>query len=77
MRRVSTPPEPAAEALTPREHRVLCCVAAGQSNKKLPRRSRSARPRFKTHLLHIFAKLGVDDRTAAVTVALRRGLLSL
>ena len=31
----------------------------------------------KTHLLHIFDKLGVDDRTAAVTVALQRGLLSL
>ena len=31
----------------------------------------------KTHLLHIFAKLGVDDRTAAVTEALDRGIIRL
>ena len=31
----------------------------------------------KTHLIHIFAKLGVDDRTAAVTVAMERGILRL
>jgi ATP/maltotriose-dependent transcriptional regulator MalT len=31
----------------------------------------------KTHLLHIFAKLGVDDRTAAVTGAMERGMLRL
>ncbi len=32
---------------------------------------------MKTHLLHVFAKLGVNDRTAAVTTALDRGLISL
>ena len=32
---------------------------------------------IKTHLIHIFSKLGVDDRTAAVTMALERGILRL
>ncbi len=32
---------------------------------------------MKTHLVHVFGKLGVDDRTAAVTVAYERGLLRL
>ena len=32
---------------------------------------------MKTHLLHVFAKLAVDDRTAAVTVALKRGIIRL
>ena len=32
---------------------------------------------MKSHLLHLYAKLGVNDRTAAVTAALRRGLIHL
>jgi DNA-binding NarL/FixJ family response regulator len=36
-----------------------------------------ARNAVKTHLLHIFAKLCVDDRTAAVTAAIERGMLRL
>jgi ATP/maltotriose-dependent transcriptional regulator MalT len=36
---------------------------------------RISKATVKTHLLHIFAKLGVDDRTAAVTAAMERGML--
>ena len=48
-------------------------MARGIGNKIL----RISEAMVKTHLLHIFAKLGVDDRTAAVTVAMERGILRL
>jgi DNA-binding NarL/FixJ family response regulator len=79
MRRAFGPAqaEPVVESLTAREHEVLRRVARGQSNKEVAAELSISETTVKTHLLHIFAKLGVDDRTAAVTVALRRGLLSL
>jgi len=68
---------PAEETLTAREVEVLALVARGCTNAEAARRLYISEATVKTHLLHIFGKLGVDDRTAAVTRALERGLLSL
>ena len=66
---------PAAEALTPREVEVLRLVAQGLSNGEIGRRLFIGEATVKTHLLRAFAKLGVDDRTRAVTAAMERGIL--
>lgn len=66
---------PAEEALTAREIEVLEQVSRGASNKQIARDLYVSEATVKTHLLHIFGKLGVDDRTAAVTVAMERGIL--
>ena len=52
-------------------------MARGTSNRLIARELRISEATVKTHLLHVFAKLGVDDRTAAVTEALARGVLRL
>ena len=67
---------PAQETLTPRELEVLGAVARGATNAEIGRELFIGEATVKTHLLRAFAKLGVDDRTHAVTVALQRGLLS-
>jgi DNA-binding NarL/FixJ family response regulator len=66
---------PAVEALTPREVEVLAAVARGLSNAEIGRALFIGEATVKTHLLRAFAKLGVDDRTRAVTVAMERGIL--
>jgi len=66
---------PAAETLSDREVEVLRLVARGASNKEAARKLFISETTVKTHLSHIFTKLGVDDRTAAVTAALDRGIL--
>ncbi|MGW4379105.1 response regulator [Kitasatospora sp. NPDC004531] len=66
---------PAQAALTARETEVLRAVADGLSNVEIGRRLVIAEATVKTHLLRIFAKLDVADRTHAVVVALERGLL--
>jgi DNA-binding NarL/FixJ family response regulator len=68
---------PAEEALSPRELEILQAVARGLSNKEIGRQLYVSEATVKTHLLRIFGKLGVDDRTAAVTVALQRGIIRL
>src|SRR5215470_8335263 len=68
---------PAADALSQRELEVLAFVARGASNKEAARNLHISEATIKSHLLCIFRKLGVEDRTAAVTVALERGLLHL
>jgi DNA-binding NarL/FixJ family response regulator len=68
---------PAEEVLTAREVELLALVAQGHTNGQAARRLYISEATVKTHLLHIFGKLGVDDRTAAVTTALERGLLRL
>jgi DNA-binding NarL/FixJ family response regulator len=68
---------PAEEALSPREIEVLTAVARGLSNRAIARSLHISEATVKTHLLHVFAKLGVDDRTAAVTDALERGIIRL
>jgi DNA-binding NarL/FixJ family response regulator len=74
-RLVSRMRAPAVEALTPREVEVLRCVARGLSNAEVGRALFIGEATVKTHLLRAFAKLGVDDRTRAVTVAMERGIL--
>ncbi|MFI6900939.1 response regulator [Nonomuraea sp. NPDC050394] len=66
---------PAQQALTPREAEVLALVARGLTNADVGRRLFISETTVKTHLLRIFGKLGVSDRTAAVTTAMERGLL--
>lgn len=65
------------KALSAREVEVLSLVARGASNKEVARSMYLSEATVKSHLLHLFEKLGVSDRTAAVTVALERGLLHL
>ena len=65
----------AAERLTARELEVLAVVARGGSNAQIGVELFISEATVKTHLLRIFTKLGVDDRTRAVTVALERGIL--
>jgi DNA-binding NarL/FixJ family response regulator len=68
---------PKADAPTDRELEVLRLVARGLTNRAIGRQLSISEATVKTHLVHAFDKLGVDDRTAAVTVALERGLLVL
>ncbi|MFF9777535.1 response regulator [Streptomyces sp. NPDC013978] len=63
--------------LSGRELEVLSAVARGQSNKQIARALRLSEATVKTHLLHIYAKLDVRDRTAAVTAALGRGIIRM
>jgi DNA-binding NarL/FixJ family response regulator len=70
--RVRHPTEP---TLTPREIDVLRRVALGRSNKQVAKELFIGETTVKTHLLRAYAKLGVDDRTAAVTTAIARGIL--
>lgn len=69
--------DPGERALSAREIEVLMLVAKGTSNKLIARELEIGETTVKTHLLHIFSKLGVDDRTAAVTTAVERGIIRL
>ena len=68
---------PAEEKLSSRELEVLQLVAEGNSNSEIASRLHISQATVKSHLIHIFGKLGVSDRTAAVTVALQRGIMRL
>lgn len=68
---------PAPVELTPRELDVLQAVARGLSNAEVGRELFIGEATVKTHLLRIFAKLEVTDRTGAVTAAYKAGLISL
>lgn len=68
---------PAEENLSAREIEVLQLVAKGYSNKEVGRALHISTATVKTHLIHIYGKLGVDDRTAAVTTALEKGIITL
>ena len=68
---------PAEEKLSSRELEVLQLVAEGDSNSEIASRLHISQATVKSHLIHIFGKLGVSDRTAAVTVALQRGIMRL
>ena len=73
VQRMRTPVPEAV--LTTRETEVLQLVARGRSNKQIAVALGIAESTVKTHLLKIFEKLGVADRTRAVTLAMERGLL--
>lgn len=66
----------AAERPSARETEVLALVARGRSNSEVGRELSITEATVKTHLLRAFAKLGVADRTAAVTVARERGWIT-
>ncbi|GEA86332.1 response regulator [Cellulomonas cellasea] len=63
------------DRLSARELEVLAGVARGLSNAAIGRELFIAEATVKTHLLRTFTKLGVDDRTRAVTIAIQRGIL--
>jgi len=64
-------------ALTPRELEVLHFLARGDSNKEIANILSVAEGTIKTHLVAILRKLEASDRTQAVTIALKRGILRL
>lgn len=68
---VRTPADP----LSARELEVLELIAQGTTNREVAARLFISEATVKSHLLHIYAKLGVNDRAAAVAVAFRRGLI--
>ncbi|MFJ9076105.1 response regulator [Streptomyces sp. NPDC102278] len=64
-----------AQALTKRELEVLQLVADGLSNQQISKRLFLSQATVKSHLVHVYAKLGVDSRTAAVATAATRRLI--
>lgn len=67
---------PAPPVLSAREAEVLALVAEGLTNAQIGERLYIGQATVKTHLLRIFTKLGVSDRTAAVMTALQHGLIT-
>lgn len=64
-------------ALSAREVEVLELVATGMSNKEVAGRLFLSEATVKSHLVHCYTKLGVDNRTAAITTAVERGIIRL
>lgn len=64
-------------ALTAREIDVLMLVARGASNQDVAEKLLVSTATVKSHLIQIYQKLGVSDRTAAVTIAIERGIIRL
>lgn len=62
-------------ALSPRELEILERVAQGESNRQIAQASSISEATVKSHLVHIYDKLGADSRTRAVQLARERGLL--
>ena len=67
--------EPAREPLSQRELDVLGLIARGCSNREAAAKLYISEATVKTHLLHLYAKLGVSDRAAAVATGYERGML--
>ncbi|RSN60300.1 response regulator [Actinomadura sp. WAC 06369] len=67
---------PAAQPLSQRELDVLELIARGSTNREAARRLFISEATVKTHLLHAYAKLGVNDRAAAVAAAISRGYIT-
>jgi DNA-binding NarL/FixJ family response regulator len=65
------------DALSPREIDVLRLIAAGNGNKEIAAQLKLSEETVKSHVKNILVKLGVNDRTHAVTVALKRGIIDL
>lgn len=66
-----------AALLSEREVEVLQCAAAGNANKRIAARLDISEETVKAHMRSILAKLGANDRTHAVTIALKRGIIAL
>jgi two-component system, NarL family, response regulator len=79
------PPEVAAELadhaaedqLSPREIEVLRLIASGNANKLIADQLSISEETVKSHVTNILSKLGANDRTHAVTIGLRRGIIDL
>jgi DNA-binding NarL/FixJ family response regulator len=67
----------ADEPISPRELEVLSLMAAGKRNKEIAGELSIAEDTVKMHVRNILSKLQVNDRTEAVTIALRRGIIHL
>jgi DNA-binding NarL/FixJ family response regulator len=65
------------EALTPREVEVLRHIAEGNRNKDIAERLFISEETVKVHVKHVMDKLGARDRTEAVSIAIRRGIIQL
>ncbi len=72
---VRAPKAPGNEPLSAREREVLALVAKGTSNREIARELFISEATVKTHLTHLYAKLGVKDRAAAVATAYERRIL--
>ncbi|OAP24356.1 Transcriptional regulatory protein DegU [Amycolatopsis sp. M39] len=68
---------PAADLLSEREIEVLRLIAKGATNRRAAEQLFISQATVKTHLLHVYAKLGVNDRAAAVAAAFAQGYLTL
>ncbi|MGA5408138.1 response regulator [Streptomyces lavendulocolor] len=75
VRSPSAPGGPGGETLSAREREVLRLVARGTSNRRIAAELFISEATVKTHLTHVFAKLGVGDRAAAVAAGYERGIL--
>jgi DNA-binding NarL/FixJ family response regulator len=67
----------AEEELTSREIDVLRLIASGNANKEIAGQLSIAEETVKSHITKILAKLGANDRTHAVTIGLKRGIIDL
>lgn len=67
----------AEDELSARERVVLGLVAVGRANKQIARELSISEDTVKMNLKNIFSKLGVDDRTHAVTIAIKRGIIEI
>ena len=65
------------EALTPREIDVLRMIAAGSANKEIGAQLSISEETVKSRVKNILLKLGANDRTHAVTIGLKRGIIEL
>jgi two-component system NarL family response regulator len=65
------------DSLTERELEVLSGVAAGNSNKLVADQLAISEETVKSHMRNILSKLGANDRTHAVTIAIKRGLIAV
>ncbi len=77
LRNIESPMPEAPTALTPRELDVLRLLARGRQNKEIARELGISLRTVKFHVASLLQKLGVGNRTEAVTAAARRGLISL
>ena len=68
---------PSGEGLSERELEILQLMAKGAANKEISAQLSIAQSTVKTHIANIFQKLGVNDRTEAVTQALKKGIIRL
>lgn len=77
LSRSSSPEQLAKATLSPRELEILALIARGGSNKAIAADLYIGESTVKTHIIHIFNKLNVSDRTEAVTEAIRKGIIEL